>query len=242
MIWVFIVFVAAAALAPFGWTLWRGGQIRSRRDAALALHRAQLDELDRDLAEGRLLESEHAAARLEVQRRLLAEAALSEAGAAKSGSTAVILTVVLVPIVALVLYVEDGMPNYRAVAAAAQEEAAKQADKSNEMRDAELVIRLQTVLATMDPADEKTRKGYIMLGNAELKIGQLQEAADAWKKALASKFEPTLGAETAEVITDSAGHVTPEAAALFKRALAEAPADVPWRKAAEKRLSEAGGS
>ena len=242
MIWIFIVLVAAVALAPFGWTIWRGGQVRSRREAALALHRAQLDELDRDLADGRLLESEHAAARLEVQRRLIAEAELSEAGAGRSGSTAVILTAVLVPVVALFLYVEDGMPNYRTVAAAAQDEAGKMADKANEMRDAELVLRLQTVLATMDPADEKTRKGYIMLGNAELKIGQLPEAAEAWKKALASKFEPTLGAETAEVLTDSAGHVTPEAAALFKRALAEAPADVAWRKAAEKRLAEAGGS
>jgi cytochrome c-type biogenesis protein CcmH len=242
MIWVFIVLVAAVALAPFGWAIWRGGQVRSRREAALALHRAQLDELDRDLAEGRLLETEHAAARLEVQRRLIAEAELSEDGAGRSGSTAVVLTAVLVPVLALFLYVVDGMPNYRAVAAAAQQEAAKQADEANTMRDSELVMRLQTVLATMDPADERTRKGYIMLGNAELKIGQLPEAAEAWKKALASKFDPTLGAETAEILTDSAGRVTPEAAALFKRALAEAPADVAWRKAAEKRLAEAGGS
>ena len=242
MIWVFIVLVAAVALSPFGWAVWRGGQVRSRREAAMALHRAQLLELDRDLSDGRLLESEHAAARLEVQRRLLAEAELSEIGTGKSGSTAVILTAVLVPVLAVFLYVTDGMPNYRAVSAAAQAELAKQAGKADEMRDAELVMRLQTILATMDPADEKTRKGYVMLGNAELKIGQLPDAVAAWQKALASKFEPTLGAETAELISDVAGHVTPEAAALFKRALAEAPADVPWRKAAEKRLAEAGGS
>jgi cytochrome c-type biogenesis protein CcmH len=242
MIWVFIALVAAVALAPFGWTIWRGGQLRSRREAAMALHRAQLLELDRDLSQGRLLESEHAAARLEVQRRLLAEAELTEAGTAKPGSTAVILTAVLVPVLALFLYVADGMPNYRAVAATAQAEAAKQADKSNEMRDAELVMRLQAILSTMDPADERTRKGYVMLGNAELKVGQLPDAVTAWQKALASRFEPTLGAETAELIADIAGHVTPESAALFKRALAAAPADAPWRKAAEKRLAEAGGS
>jgi len=242
MIWVFIVLVAAMALAPFGWTIWRGGQVRSRREAAMALHRAQLVELDRDLAEGRLLDSEHAAARLEIQRRLLAEAELTEAGTATSGATAVILTAVLVPVLALFLYVFDGMPNYRAVAAAAQAEAAKEADKANDMRDAELVLRLQTMLATMDPADPRTRKGYVMLGNAALKIGQLPDAVAAWQKALASKFEPTLGAETAELIADIAGRVTPESAALFKRALAEAPADAPWRKVAEKRLAEAGGS
>jgi cytochrome c-type biogenesis protein CcmH len=242
MMWFFIVLVAAAALAPFGWTLWRGGQLRSRREAAMALHRAQLDELDRDLAQGRLLEAEHAAARLEVQRRLLADAALTEVGTAKSGSTAVVLTAVLVPALALVLYIVDGSPNYRAERAAAQDLVAKQANAASDMRDAELVVQLEAVLATMNPADEKTRKGYIMLGNAELKIGQIPEAAQAWQKALASKFEPSLGAETGELLADIAGHVTPESAALFKRALAEAPADAPWRKAAEKRLAEAGGS
>jgi cytochrome c-type biogenesis protein CcmH len=81
-----------------------------------------------------------------------------------------------------------------------------------------------------------------MLGRTEVSLGHLPEAASAWRRALATRFDPTLAAETAEVITDSEGHVTPEAAALFKRALAEAPADVPWRKAAEKRVSEAGGS
>ena len=69
MIWLSIVVVALVAMAPLGVSVWRGGGLRSRREAALALHRAQLTELDRDLAEGRLLATEHEAARLEVQRR-----------------------------------------------------------------------------------------------------------------------------------------------------------------------------
>ena len=40
----------------------------------MALHRAQLAELDRDLAEGRIAAAEHANAVLEVQRRLLTAA------------------------------------------------------------------------------------------------------------------------------------------------------------------------
>ncbi len=52
------------------------------------------------------------------------------------------------------------------------------------------------------------------------------------------RFEPELGAETAEVITEAEAHVTPEAAGLFKRALAEAPADAPWRQAAQRRVEE----
>lgn len=242
MIWFYLALVAMVALAPFGWAVWRGGRVRGRRDAAMALHRAQLVELDRDLAEGRLLDSEHAAARLEVQRRLLADAELTEAEGAKSGSLAVVLTAALVPALALLLYVKDGTPNYRAKAAAAQEAAAAQGSSIEMARYAEITQQLKAALAKMNPGDVRARKGYVMLGNAELALGQLAEAANAWRTALAVQFDPTLGAETAEVITDSEGHVTPEAASLFKRALAEAPADVPWRKAAEKRVAEAGGS
>lgn len=242
MIWLCMALVAACALAPFGWGVWHGGRVRGRREAAMALHRAQLTELDRDLAEGRLLESEHAAAQLEVQRRLLADAEMAEAETRKSGSVAVVLTAVLVPAVALFLYVEDGVPNYRAAAANAAAEAAEQKNGAELARDAELVGKLREALARLDPSTEEARKGFIMLGNGELSLGQLPEAADAWRKALAVRFDPRLAAETAEIITDASGRVTPEAAALFKRALAEAPADVPWRKAAEKRVSEAGGS
>jgi cytochrome c-type biogenesis protein CcmH len=237
MIWLGIFLVAALALAPFGWTVWRGGHLRNRRDAAMALHRGQLVELDRDLAEGRLLDSEHAAAKLEVQRRLLADADLAEAESKNAGPLAVGLTAILVPAIALFLYVEDGMPNYRQVAA-----AASQPTTEDLARDQELVTRLRAVLATMDPTSPRTRKGYIMLGNAELTLRHLPEAANAWQQALATEFDPTLAAQTAELLTDSQGHVTPEAAALFKRALAAAPADAPWRKAVEKRLAEAGGS
>jgi cytochrome c-type biogenesis protein CcmH/NrfG len=81
-----------------------------------------------------------------------------------------------------------------------------------------------------------------MLGNAELELGHLTEAVEAWKVALAGHFDPRLGAETAELITETTGHVTPEAESLFKRALAEAPPNVPWRQAAEKRVAEAGKS
>ena len=61
----------------------------------------------------------------------------------------------------------------------------------------------------------------------------------AWRTALATRFDPTLAAEAAEAITETEGRVTDEAAALFRRALVEAPADAPWRAMAQKRLAEA---
>jgi cytochrome c-type biogenesis protein CcmH len=242
MIWFYLALLAALALAPLGWSVWRGGRLRGRRDAALALHRAQLAELDRDLAENRILPAEHAAARLEVQRRLLAEADTDEAGTSQSSPLALVITAALVPALAVILYVADGMPDYAARRIAA-EDALKNSDQAKQQAaDLEIIGKLRGVLATMDPHSERARNGFVLLGNAELTLGNLPDAADAFRKALDTRFEPTLGAETAEIITEIAGKVTPEAAGLFKRALAEAPANVPWRKDAAKRLAEAGGS
>ena len=236
MIWVWLAVVAAAGLAPLFWSARNGGQTRGRRDAALLLHRAQLAELDRDLAQGRLLDSEHAAAKLEVQRRLLAEAEQVERAHSRSGPFGLALIGVAVPAAAVLMYVAaGGVPDY-----AHRRNAAEQAGSApTAARDQAAVVQLRETLAKMDGHTETARRGYVMLGRAELSLGHLPEAADAWRRALAQRFEPELGAETAEVISEEQSRVTPEAADLFRRALAEAPADAPWRKDAEKRISEA---
>ena len=228
-------------MAPMSWSARRAGDAHGRRDAALLLHRAQLSELDRDLAQGRLLESEHAAARLEVQRRLLAEAGQTERAHGRSGPFGLVLIGVVVPAAALLMYVAaGGVPDYaRRRDAAAQ---AGQASAADIARDEAMVARLRETLAKLDEHTETARKGYVMLGRAELSLGHLPAAADAWRRALAQRFEPDLGAETAEVISEVQSRVTPEAATLFRRALAEAPADAPWRKDVERRVAEAGGS
>ena len=149
MIWLAIALLAAAAMAPVTWAAWRGGRVRSRRDAAVALHQAQLHELDRDLAEGRLLESEHAAARLEVQRRLLADAALADADTRRSGPALLTTIAALAPAAALLLYVAEGHPDYKAQQRAAQEAAANATQGSE--KDAALIEQLRQMLTKMDP-------------------------------------------------------------------------------------------
>ena len=238
MTWLALLALAVLALAPLAFSMRGGGRLRGRRDAALALHRAQLGELDRDLAENRLLPTEHAAARLEVQRRLLAEADAGEAGARSSGLFPLVITAALVPAAALVLYAAHGTPDYRARAADAAQQAQADQRAHATAEDEAMVARLRATLATMNPHAEDTRRGYVMLGRAELAMGHLHEAADAWRSALAVRFEPELGAETGELITEAEAHVTPEAADLFKRALAEAPADAAWRKDVEARVRE----
>ena len=67
MIWVWIAVLAALSVAPLVFFGWRSARIRGRQESAMALHRAQLRELDLDLADGRLIAEEHEAAKLEVQ-------------------------------------------------------------------------------------------------------------------------------------------------------------------------------
>ena len=77
MIFLYMLGLALVLMVPLAFA-YRGGGTRDRRGAALALHRAQLDELTRDLADQRIAAPEYAAARLEVERRLLAADSLKE--------------------------------------------------------------------------------------------------------------------------------------------------------------------
>src|SRR6476620_6864372 len=110
MIWVALLLLALAAVAQLALTLRRGAAARGRREAAIALHRTQLDELDRDLAEGRIPTAEHANAVLEVQRRLLAAGQKEEMANRHSSRQPVLIALVLVPLAAFALYITGGSP------------------------------------------------------------------------------------------------------------------------------------
>jgi cytochrome c-type biogenesis protein CcmH len=234
VIWLVIVLVAAVALAPLAYSLRKEAVARGRREAAIALHRAQLAELDRDLADGRIAAAEHASAVLEVQRRLLAAADSTEPRSSAGSRSSVLFALMLLPLGAFVLYWIGGSPWLPAAPLAERIAAAQQ----EATREAALIAQLRQRLGELDVHSEQARQGYVLLGNAEASRGRLPEAVDAWRTALATRFDPTLAAETAEAITEVNGSVTNEAAALFRQAIAASPADAPWRPMAEKRLSE----
>jgi cytochrome c-type biogenesis protein CcmH len=232
-LWLAVAVLAAVALAPLGLSLRHGVTARGRREAALALHRSQLAELDRNLADARIGAAEHAAAVLEVQRRLLAAADSADPVPSVSSQSAIWAVLALVPVAALLLYVVGGSPGLPALPLKERLAAMRQRVHEEQA----LVAQLQVVLGKLDPHSDKAREGYILLGNAEARLGNIQAAAAAWHSALDARFDPTLAVETAEAMTEAHGHVTDEAAALFRRALADAPQDAPWRAMAERRLN-----
>jgi cytochrome c-type biogenesis protein CcmH len=244
MIWLWVAVLAVLTVAPLVAYTRRAGRQRGRQEAALSLHRAQLRELDRDLEDGRLVREEHEAAKLEVQRRLLADAALAEPAPPRSSVAAVATVGVLVPAAALALYLTVGHPDFppKDNGGAPAQQVLTTQQRADAERGEEAVAQLSARLRLMEPHADRTLQGYEILGKAELELGHLPEAIDAFQHVLADRFEPTIAAETAEMMTEVAGNtVTPEALALFKRAMAAAPADAPWRPMARKRIAEAGG-
>jgi cytochrome c-type biogenesis protein CcmH len=200
----------------------------------MALHRAQLAELDRDLADGQIDASEYANAMLEVQRRLLAVDIWQEDTPAAAAKAPLLITLIAVPAISLALYLTGGSPGMPSIPRDVM--AAQPVPEPGQS--SELLAKLRAHLATLDPKSDAARAGYIMLGKAEASRGNMMGAAVAWGTALAARFDPTLAAVTAESLTEAAGHVTDASAALFRRALADAPAAAPWRSMVEKRLGE----
>ena len=236
MIWIAFTLLAALALAPLAFTLRGRLAARGRRESALALHRAQLGELDIDLSEGRIGVPEHQAAVLEIERRLLAAAAQTDAASAPQASRApIVAALIMVPVAAFALYIVGGSPDLPAAPLAARIAAQKQ----HMAEEASLIAQLRTRLSTLDPHSDQARAGYVLLGNAEASRGRLPQAVEAWQVALAARFDATLAAETAEAMCEASGKIPPAAVALFQQALAAAPADAPWRPLAEQRLSQA---
>ncbi len=227
--------LAAVAIAPLLVVWLRQGTIRYRRETAMALHRSQLEEIDRDREEGRLPEEEYKAARLEVQRRLLAADQIPEPEANRAARGVLIATFVAIPVAAVALFIPSGLP---LVPSEPHASVIRQRDQAAK-RDNALIEQLRQKLASLPPGSPEARQGYLLLGQALVSQNKLAPAVQAWKMALAMKFDPTLAAETAEAESEAVGHVTPDAAALFRKAMAAAPATAPWRPLAEQRLREA---
>ncbi len=235
MIWLAGAVLLLLALTPAALALRRRVRIRGRQDAAMALYRAQVTELARDKGEQRISTADHATALLEVQRRLLAASEAVDAPAAAADRGPLILGLTLVPLAAIGLYLVGGRPDLPSQPLATRVTAAEKRLAA----EATMADELRTALATVDPASEKARQGEMMLGNLEADRGNFLGAADAWRKALAVRFDPLLAAQVADAASQAEGRISPASAALFRQALAAAPPDAPWRSEVEQRLSSA---
>ncbi len=196
-------FVFLAVLMTLAAVLWVVVPLMRRRASPagagngasnLAILRAQLAELEADLGAGTLSAEKYASARAELERRVLEEGEVGQAGTfaeSPGGRTVAALLAILIPAVALSMYLWIGQPDGLRPEALPAEQQVTSAEVD------EMVARLAERLAK-NPDDPR---GWMMLARSYYVLQRMPEAVAAFEKA-------------AKTITDDADFLADYADAL----------------------------
>jgi cytochrome c-type biogenesis protein CcmH len=186
----------------------------------VAIYRDQLDEIARDISRGVLSDADAAAARLEVERRLLASQPRGPTGVSSLSplslrlGTAIIM--LAVPAIAVSLYLQLGALGLPDAPLAGRQEERKvlASDGSLDLRR----VR-QELEAKLEIAPDNVR-GWYLLAHTDASLGDLPAAHKAFDKVLElSQRSPDMLAEYGTMLINQAnGDVTPEATALLEEA------------------------
>jgi len=220
MIWALIALVSIAVAAALALPLLRArAEAAPRVEFDLAVYRDQLTELDRDHARGLLSDAERDAARLEVERRMLAAAAEpSSAPAAPAPHSSWRAALALVaPVLAVGLYLTVGAPSLGLRSSAENAERAQRAE----------IARYIDRLANHVKDEPNDARGWSMLGRSYTLLSRFDEAIDAYQhaEALAPHDSDLLSRHAEARVMADGGTVGAEAKTLVERALALDPQD-----------------
>src|SRR5262245_32328340 len=220
-LWLLFGVMTAAAIFAVLWPLGQSANVQAGSD--IAVYRDQLDEIERDRSAGRIGEVDAQAARAEVSRRLIAAADAAEfAHSFPIGSAlwrrraTAIGAVVVLPVVALTLYLAIGSPQLPGQPLNARLHAIHQ-DQSI----ASLVSKVEAHLER-NPDDAR---GYEVLAPVYLRLGRFEDVVNARRKLLALNGENAeRHSDLGEALTAAAnGIVTSDAKSAFERSLALDP-------------------
>jgi len=195
-----------------------------------AVYRDQLKELERDRARGLIDADQTAAARLEIERRLLAADARPEvATARRSGSPALAIALaLLLPAAATGIYLALGAPGTpdEPYAGRGPERALAAAEGRHGDIAGALAALEKDLAANPDDAEK-----WLLLARSAATLGQWQKSATAYQKALVlTKSRPDVASAYGEMLVFAAeGIVTPRAQEAFTAALARNPKDMAAR-------------
>ncbi|GBR53224.1 cytochrome c-type biogenesis protein CycH [Neokomagataea thailandica NBRC 106555] len=236
MSWVSFLLITLIALLPvFLGLAWAQLRVGSRQ-SALALYRGQLTELDRDKNLGLVSHTDYAAAQLEIQRRLLTadssvEDVLKTPPATRQSAWLPFFMLGLgIPSCAALLYLSNGHPSLAPEPLAARNTAP-------DAHTFALIQKLQTSVASFPTDSPSYVPGHTLLGQVEFRSGLTNAAIADWQAALAVQFSPDLALNLAEAMAKRDGRINRDTLNLYRRALAAAPNDAPWRMAVEARIA-----
>jgi len=216
LLWIFAL-MTAAALCAVVWPLASARRLGAD-PSDLAVYRDQLEEIERDRADGRIGHDEFDAARVEVSRRLLAAANAEGQAPAATGDvtrrriTAMGAAVIAIPLIAVLLYGLLGSPDLpgRSIAALSNDEHANSI--------AGIIARIEAHLEE-EPSDGR---GWEVVAPVYMKLERYDDAVKARRNALnLLGATPAREVDLGEALTAAAGGVvTAEAKDAFDRAIA----------------------
>jgi len=227
LLWLIFALMTAAAIFAVLWPLGRAAEMQEGTE--LAVYRDQLGEIERDRSCGLIGDAEAAAARAEVSRRLIVAADAAEFAHSSPVASPLwrrrataIVAVVLLPIVAVTLYITLGSPQLPGQPREARLRAIHQ-DRSI----ASLVSQVEAHLER-NPDDAR---GYEVIAPVYLRLGRFADAVAARRKLLALSGENAARqSDLGEALVAAAnGIVTTEAKSAFERAVALDPDDMKAR-------------
>lgn len=236
MLWIVIgVLLLAAVLALLAPLVRRPAPAADRAEHGFEVLRDQLAEVERDRAAGRLDAASAEAARLEIERRLLAEADRHAGG--RTGETvpeeagrrrrmaAAALVILAVPIGSVALYLMHGRPDLPdAPLASRSAERARMAEVAESRRGlGEMATELERRLAEQ-PGDVE---GWLLLGRTRMTLGDTDAAVQAFRNAaVAGSGDPLAFSQLGEaLVRANDGVVGQEARDAFAKALEKMPGE-----------------
>lgn len=236
-LWITIAVLTAVALGLLLVPLARRGRAPAPTRAAydITVYRDQLAEVDRDLDRGLLGDDQARAARIEIQRRMLAAGAEDGSGGTEEparprprGSVAVIAAIaVAVPAGAVGLYLYLGSPGAPGQPFAERGTATADAGAGDREGLRAVVGRLAERLLR-NPDD---LNGWLLLGRSYMTLEHYDDAANAFRRAMG------LGDNRADIAADYAealalgdgGPITPEVRQIFEGVFAAEPRNMKAR-------------
>ncbi|MDP2699502.1 c-type cytochrome biogenesis protein CcmI [Thalassospira sp.] len=195
----------------------------------LAVYRDQLDEIGRDIERGVLSGEQATAARIEVQRRILAtdQRIQDRAGKTKPGGAAIVRPIVAgfvaISILAgLGLYLDLGSPQTpdRPIVSRADEIAAIRASQQQDQSRQGALNRAVADLSNRLIENPDDLEGWELLGNSLMALGRPEDAQTAFLETirLSDRSGDYLAMYAESVIRSNTGQITPAAYSALQEA------------------------
>ena len=230
--WAVAVALIGLTVALLLWPLSRrNARVDTGMGSELTVYGDQLAELERERATGRIGEEEARAAKVEIERRILALEERGHLGGSAPARSKVTVPVLLItgflaPAVGAWLYSDLGSPERPDVPFASRQSASNVASAPGEGEAGDMGARA-TALAERLGRDGGSVEDWWLLGQSFMFLERFSEAAEAYGKAseLAPEDPRVLGVYAETLVRAASGRVTPRAEMSFRRILELEPGD-----------------